>query len=132
MEESLVEMYLVGVSVRRVEDITEALLGSRVSSSTISDLNQKIFERIEQWRNCPLDAEYPYVFIDGIWLKRSWGGEAQNISILVAIGVSTSGFREILGVLEGSKEDTESWRQFMRYLRKGDLNGSGWWHQTKA
>ena len=117
VEEALVEMYLAGVSVRRVEDITEVLWGSRVSPSTISDLNQKIFERVEEWRNRPLEAKYPYVFVDGIWLKRSWGGEVQSVSVLVAIGVSTSGFREILGVAEGSREDTESWRQFLRYLR---------------
>ena len=117
VEEALVEMYLAGVSVRRVEDITEALWGSRVSPSTISGLNQKIFERVEEWRNRPLEPKSPYIFVDGIWLKRSWGGEVQNVSVLVAIGVSTSGFREILGVAEGSREDTESWRQFLRYLR---------------
>ena len=117
VEEALVEMYLAGVSVRRVEDITEALWGSRVSPSTISGLNQKIFERVEEWRNRPLESKSPYIFVDGIWLKRSWGGEVQNVSVLVAIGVSTSGFREILGVAEGSREDTESWRQFLRYLR---------------
>ena len=121
VEEALVEMYLAGVSVRRVEDITEALWGSRVSPSTISDLNQKIFERVEEWRNRPLEPKSPYIFVDGIWLKRSWGGEVQNVSVLVAIGVSTSGFREILGVAEGSREDTESWRQFLRYLRERGL-----------
>lgn len=121
VEEALVEMYLAGVSVRRVEDITEALWGNRVSPSTISDLNQKIFERVEEWRKRPLDAEYPYVFVDGIWLKRSWAGEVQNVSVLVAIGVSASGFREILGVAEGMREDGESWRQFLRYLRERGL-----------
>ena len=121
VEEALVEMYLAGVSVRRVEDITEALWGSRVSPSTISDLNQKIFERVEEWRNRPLEPKSPYIFVDGIWLKRSWGGEVQNVSVLVAIGVSTSGFREILGVAEGSREDVESWRQFLRYLRERGL-----------
>ena len=121
VEEALVEMYLAGVSVRRVEDITEALWGSRVSPSTISDLNQKIFARVEEWRQRPLEAEYPYVFVDGIWLKRSWAGEVQNVSVLVAIGVSTSGFREILGVAEGAREDSASWRQFLRYLRERGL-----------
>ncbi len=121
VEEALVEMYLAGVSVRRVEDITEALWGSRVSPSTVSDLNQKIFERVEEWRNRPLDSEYPYVFVDGIWLKRSWGGEVQNVSVLVAIGVNSSGYREILGVAEGSREDSESWLQFLRYLRQRGL-----------
>ena len=121
VEEALVEMYLAGVSVRRVEDITEVLWGSRVSPSTISDLNRKIFERVEEWRNRALEPKSPYIFVDGIWLKRSWGGEVQNVSVLVAIGVSTSGFREILGVAEGSREDAESWRQFLRYLRERGL-----------
>ena len=55
VKEALVEMYLAGVSVRRVEDITEALWGSRVSPSTISDLNKRLFERVEDWRNRPLE-----------------------------------------------------------------------------
>ena len=65
VEEALVEMYLAGVWVRNVEDITEALWRSRVSPSTMSDLNQKIFERVEAWRNRALEREYPYVFEDG-------------------------------------------------------------------
>lgn len=121
VEEALAEMYLAGVSVRRVEDITEALWGSRVSPGTVSDLNQKIFERVETWHNRPLEKDYPYVFVDGLWLKRSWGGEVQNVSILVPIGVNAAGYREILGVAEGSREDSESWRQFLRYLRERGL-----------
>ena len=73
VEESLIEMYLAGVSVRRVEDITEALWGTRVSSGTVSNLNKKIYEKIEAWRNKPLQEQYPYVYLDGIVLKRSWG-----------------------------------------------------------
>ena len=63
VEEALMEMYLAGVSVRRVEDITEALWGCKVSSSTISELNKKAYEHIEQWRNRPLEGgKYPYVY----------------------------------------------------------------------
>ena len=68
---TLPEMYLAGVSVRRIEDITEALWGARVSAGTISNLNKKIYGDIEEWRNRPLEAEYPYIYMDGIWLKRS-------------------------------------------------------------
>lgn len=75
VEEALIEMYLAGVSVRRVEDITEALWGTKVSPGTISNLNKKAYENIEQWRSRPLTEEYPYVFVDGVYLKRSWGGE---------------------------------------------------------
>lgn len=121
VEEALVEMYLAGVSVRRVEDITEALWGSRVSPSTVSDLNRKLFQRVEDWRKRPLSKSYPYVFFDGIWLKRAWGGEVQSVSVLVAIGVNNEGYREILGVAEGAREDKESWRGFFRYLRERGL-----------
>lgn len=69
VEEALIEMYLAGVSVRRVEDISEALWGSRVSASTISDLNQKAYVHIEEWRNRRLSGKYPYVYVDGIYLK---------------------------------------------------------------
>ena len=80
-------MYLAGVSVRRVEDITEALWGTRVSPSTVSDLNKRIYATIEAWRNRPIEGERAYVYLDGMVLKRSWAGEVRNISLLVAIGV---------------------------------------------
>jgi transposase-like protein len=123
VEEALVEMYLAGVSVRRVEDITEALWGTRVSPSTVSELNQKIYAQIEAWRNRPIEGSHAYVYLDGIWLKRSWGGEVKNVAVLVAIGVNAEGYREILGVCEGTKEDTESWRAFLRHLKERGLAG---------
>jgi transposase-like protein len=123
VEESLVEMYLAGVSVRRVEDITEALWGTKVSPGTISNLNKKVYAHIEAWRNRKITGDYSYVYLDGIWLKRSWGGEVRNISILIALGVTADGFREILGVAEGAKEDKESWQGFLRYLKSRGLKG---------
>ena len=116
-------MYLAGVSVRRVEDITEALWGTKVSPGTISNLNKKAYEHIETWRTRPLSGEYPYVYVDGVYLKRSWGGEIQNVSVLVAIGVSQDGCREILGAAEGMKEDRESWRSFFVWLKERGLTG---------
>ena len=87
VEEALIEMYLAGVSVRRVEDVTEALWGTRVSPGTVSELNKKIYERIELWRNRPVAESYPYLYLDGLYLKRNWGGEVHNVAILVAVGV---------------------------------------------
>jgi len=63
------------------------------------------------------------VFLDGLWLKRSWGGEVRNVSVLVAIGVAQSGYREILGVSEGAKEDKASWTNFLRELKQRGLKG---------
>ena len=99
MEEALIEMYLVGVSVRRVEDITEALWGTKVSPSTISELNKKAYVHIEDWRNRPLQGgKYPYVYVDGIYLRRNWGGEYENVAVLVAIAVNDI----IVGVQHGA------------------------------
>jgi putative transposase len=123
VEEALIEMYLAGVSVRRVEDITQALWGTRVSPGTVSQLNQKIYKKIDVWRNRPLKNRHPYVYLDGIYLKRSWGGEVRNVAVLVAIAVAEDGYREIIGVAEGAKEDAESWRGFLRELKKRGLKG---------
>ncbi len=80
-----------------MEDITEALWGSRVSSGTVSRLNQ-IYRHIEFWRTRTIEGEFPYLFLDGWVLKRSWSSEVRNVSVLVAIGVGVNGHRQILGV----------------------------------
>jgi putative transposase len=123
VEEALIEMYLAGVSVRRVEDITEALWGTRVSPSTVSDLNKKIYGTIEAWRNRPIEGEHPYVYLDGIVLKRSWAGEVRNVSLLVAIAVNGEGYRDILGICEGAKEDKAGWSGFLKHLKARGLKG---------
>jgi transposase-like protein len=123
VEEALIEMYLAGVSMRRVEDITEALWGTRVSASAVSGMAQKVYGQIEAWRNRRLEGQHAYVYLDGIWLKRSWGGEVKNVAVLIAIGVDAEGYREILGVCEGTKEDAESWRMFLRHLKDRGLSG---------
>ena len=94
----LTACYLAGVSVRRVE-------------------------HIEEWCSRPLTEEYPYVYVDGVYLKRSWGGEIQNVAVLMAIGVNNEGYREILGTAEGMKEDHESWKNFFVWLKERGLKG---------
>ena len=116
-------MYLAGVSVRRVENITEALSGTKVSPGTISNLNKKVYAKIEDWRNRAIKDEFPYVYLDGIVLKRSWAGDVSNISVLVAIGANSDGYRKILGVVEGHKEDKEGWSGFLRHLKERGLRG---------
>ena len=123
VEEALIEMYLAGVSVRRVEDISEALWGAKVSPGTISNLNQKAYAQIEEWRSRKLEVEYPYVYLDGIYLKKNWGGTIENIAILVALGVNSAGNREIIGAAEGGKEDKESWLKFLRSMKERGLSG---------
>jgi putative transposase len=131
VEEALIEMYLAGVSVRRVEDITEALWGTKVSPGTISKLNQKVYKSIDTWRNRPIAEAFPYVYLDGVVLKRSWAGEVSNVSVLVAIGVNDSGYRKILGIAEGAKEDKAGWSSFLRHLKERGLAGV-WLFTTDA
>ena len=103
VEAALIEMYLAGVSVRRVEDFTEVLLGSKVSPATTSELNKKAYVHI--------------------YLSRNWGGEYENVAILVAIAVNEDGLREVLGAAEGVKEDNASWVSVFRWLRGRGLDG---------
>jgi len=124
VEEALVEMYLAGVSTRRIEDITELLWDAKLSAGTMSRLNGKVYEQIEVWRNRPLSRAYPYVYLDGIYLKRNWGGEYENVAILIAMAVNQRGEREVIGATEGMKEDKESWLGFLRHLKERGLQGT--------
>ena len=121
VEEALIEMYLAGVSTRRVEDITQALWGTKVSPSTVSKLNKRVYEHIETWRNRRIEPRFPYVYLDGLFMKMSFGDGVHHVAVLVAIGVDDDGFREVLGVCQGGKEDKESWLGFLRHLKERGL-----------
>ena len=82
-----------------------------------------VYAQIDEWRNRPLERSYPYLFVDGVWHKRTWGGSVENVSVLVAIGVDDTGHREVVGVAEGMKEDRASWEQFVRSLIERGLRG---------
>lgn len=123
VEEALIDMYLAGVSTRQVDNISRLLWGERMPSQTLSDKLRKVYDQIDEWRNRPLGGEYPYVFMDGVWHKRSWGGSVENVSVLVAIGVDDTGHREVIGVAEGMKEDKASWEQFIRSMIERGLKG---------
>lgn len=123
IEEAMIEMYLAGVSTRRIEDVSEILWGASVSAGTVSNLNDKAFAAVEEWRSRPLTSEYPYVYIDGIYLKRAWGGSFENVAIMVAIGVNDDGYREIIGAGEGFTESKECWREFLSWLKERGLHG---------
>lgn len=119
----MIEMYLAGVSTRRIEDVSEILWGSSVSAATVSNLNEKAFASVEEWRNRPPGRAYPYVYVDGIYLKRSWGGAYENVAVMVAIGVNDDGYREVIGAAEGFTESSECWRDFLSWLRSRGLRG---------
>ena len=121
--EALMEMYLAGVSTRQVDDTGQLPWGGRMPSQTLSDKLKRVYAEIDEWRTRPLDDECPYVFVDGVWHKRSWGGSAENVSILAAIGVSKDGHREVIGAAEGMREDSSSWEHSFRGMIERGLKG---------
>lgn len=123
VEEALIDMYLAGVSTRQVDDVSQLLWGDRMPSQTLSDKLKKVYADIDEWRDRPLEQDYPYLFMDGVWHKRCWGGSVENVSILVAVGVGMDGRREVLSVAEGMKEDSESWREFIKGMLARGLKG---------
>lgn len=123
VEEALIDMCLAGVSTRQVDDTGQLPWGDRMPSRTLSGKLRRVYAEIDEWRTGPLEGEYPYVFVGGVWHKRSWGGSVENVGILVAIGASKDGHREAVGVAEGMGEDSASWGQFFRGMIERGLKG---------
>lgn len=106
VEEAMIEMYLAGVSTRRIEDVSEIPRGPGVSAATVPDLNEKAFASVGEWRNRPLDRARPCACADGVYLKRSRGGAYENVAVMIAIGVNDDGYREVAGAAEGLTESS--------------------------
>ena len=123
VKEAIIEMRLAGVSTRRIEDVSEILRGADFSTGTVSNLNDKAFKAVDEWQRRPLICAYPYVYVDGIYLKRSWGGSYENVAVMVAIGVSEDGCREAIGCAEGFIESSGCWRDFPSWLKSRGLRG---------
>ena len=105
------------------DDTGQLPWGDRMPSQALSDKLKRVYAEIDEWRTRPLEGEYPYVFVDGVWHKRSWGGSVENVGILVAIGTSKDGHREAVGVAEGMREDSASWERFFRGMIERGLKG---------
>lgn len=125
LEEALVEMYLLGISTRKIGDITEALADFPLSSTSQSRLNKKVYGKLEEWRRRPISPVIPYLWLDGIVMKVRVAGRYENVSLLVAIGVNPEGYREVLGVAPGFQEDKGSWLSFLRFIKERGLEYVG-------
>ena len=125
VEEALMEMCLAGVSTRGVDGTGRLLWGERMPSRTLSDKLKKIHKEIDEWRKRPLESEYPYVFVDGVRHKQSWGGHVENADVLVAIGVGTEGRREAIAADEGMREDAAGRERFFRSMIERGSRGVG-------
>ena len=124
VEEAMIEMHLAGVSTRRIEDVSEIPWGSSVSAATVPDLDGKAFASVEERRNRPPGRAHPYACVDGIYLKRSWGGAYENVAVMIAAGADGDGHREVIGAAEGFTESSGRRREFLSWLRSRGLHGA--------
>ncbi len=120
---ALTEMYVQGVSTRKVKAITEELCGHEFSASTISRLNQQLDEELEKFAGRPLEEDYPYLIVDARYEKVRENGVIRSRAVLIAIGVNWDGRRCVLGVELANRESASSWRDFLLGLRKRGLRG---------
>lgn len=119
---AIAEMYVQGVSTRRVKEITEQLCGLEISSTQVSRISSLLDEELEKFRNRPLDA-YPYVMLDARYEKVRHNGHVVDVAVLIAIGVNSKGRREVLGVSAKLSEAEPHWRSFLESLKKRGLHG---------
>jgi putative transposase len=120
---ALLQMYVEGVSTRKVRAITEALCGLEVSKSQVSALTAKLDAEIAQWRQRPLAEAYPYLMLDARYEKVRRGGAVVSQGVLVAVGVSEQGYREVLGAWVADSESEASWGMVLSELRQRGLRG---------
>ena len=120
---ALAEMYVQGVSTRKVKAITEELCGHEFSASTISRINQSLDEELEKFAGRQLEEEYPYLILDARYEKVREEGVIRSQAVLVAIGINWDGRRCVLAVELANRESQSSWKQFLEGLRKRGLNG---------
>jgi putative transposase len=119
---ALAEMYVQGVSTRKVKAITEQLCGVSVSSAMVSQAAAQMDAELEKWRERPL-GEYPYLFLDAYYEQVREDGQVRDLAVLVAVGVNTAGKREILGVSVSLSEHEVHWRAFLESLKQRSLGG---------
>jgi putative transposase len=119
---AIAQMYLDGVSTRKVQDITEKLCGYEVSSTQVSLLTQELDEQFEKFRNRPL-GEICYLIIDAIYLKIRHSGSVIDMAVLLGYGVNSEGKREIVGASASLSEAEIHWREFFKHLQSRGMNG---------
>ena len=120
---ALTEMYVQGVSTRKVKAITEELCGHEFSASTISRLNQSLDEELEKFATRRLEEDYPYLILDARYEKVREDGVIRSRAVLVAIGVNRDGRRCVLAVELANRESASSWKEFLVQIRERGLRG---------
>lgn len=124
VEEAILEMYLSGISTRRIAGITDALSRVRIGKDVVSRIASRLEEQQRAWRERPLKGKsYPYLYLDATYLKVNWGGSVANLAILAAVGVNEEGFREVLAVEVAGGEKGAAYASLLRGLLDRGLKG---------
>lgn len=123
VEEAVLEMYLQGVSTRKVAAVTESLSGKQVSKDTVSRMTERLQDQVEAWRERELDGPYPYLYLDATYLKANWGGRVTGVALLAAVGVDAEGHRELLALEVAPAERADAWQALLQGLVDRGLKG---------
>jgi putative transposase len=123
--EDISMMYLAGISTRTLSMLSKRLIGRALSHEEVSRANRELTDAVEKWRSRDLSGEkIKYIFVDGVIFKMRLEGSVENVAVLVAIGVTDSGAKLVLGLQSGDKESATSWREFFRDLKSRGLDGA--------
>jgi putative transposase len=124
VEEAILEMYLSGISVRKIAGVTDALSKVRVGKDAVSRIATRLQEQQKEWRERSLEEKaYPYLYLDATYLKVRWGARVTTMALLVAVGVDEEGFREILAVEVAGTEKGVAYASLLRGLIDRGLKG---------
>jgi putative transposase len=124
VEEAVLEMYLCGISVRKIAGVTDALSKVRVGKDAVSRIASRLQEQQKEWRERSLEEkDYPYLYLDATYLKVRWGASVTNMALLACVGVDEEGFREVLAVEVASSEKGAAYASLLRGLIDRGLDG---------
>lgn len=118
---TLAQMYIEGVSTRKIKAVTEQLCGHGFSASTVSQISKKMDQELEKFASRTLEVEYPYVVLDAKYEKVRQDGVIRTQAVLIAIGINWEGRREVLGVEVANRESGSSWKEFVLGLKRRGL-----------
>jgi putative transposase len=124
VEEAILEMYLSGISVRKIAGVTEALSRVKVGKDAVSRIARRLEEQQREWRERSLEEKgYPYLYLDATYLKVRWASRVTTMALLVCVGVEEEGFREVLAVEVAGSEKGAAYASMLRGLVDRGLSG---------
>lgn len=124
VDEGVLRMYLMGVSTRKVGDVLQPLFNFTLSASHVSKVAKQLDEEVQKFFHRPLDNEFQYLFLDGIWVRVKDVSQSLRMVILVAYGIRPNGSRQLINFWVGPGEGEEAWGDFLKDLKARGLTGS--------